>query len=107
MAWTWAGKVKGAYLVAMAKILAWLGGKVVVLDNELEGLTDELEVFGDVNKTLGSRGSLEMNDYVDWIVVEIIDEVVLNKNEFTDSQGMVEGLGVAVIRATNPTDCWK
>jgi len=37
--------------------------------------------------------------------VEIIDEVVLNKDEFTDSEIMVEGLGVAAIRATNSTDC--
>jgi len=118
MACTWAGKVKGVYLATMAKILAWLGGKMVVLEDELEGLTYELEVlenvvevleyelgvFGDGNKTLAWRGSLGMNDYVEWSVVEIIDDVVLNKDEFTDSEGMVEGLGVSTIRATNSTD---
>jgi len=51
----------------MDKILAWLGGKVVVVEDEIEWLMDELEVlenvenvledelgvFGDGNKTLG------------------------------------------------------
>ena len=57
-------------------------------------LEDELEVCGDGNKTLGWRGSLGMNDSVEWNVVEIIDDVVLNKGEFTNSEGKVEGLGV-------------
>ena len=56
-----------------------LGNDVEVLENVAEVLEDELEVFGDGNKTLGWRGSLGMNDYVEWSVVEIIDEVVLNK----------------------------
>ena len=51
-------------------------------------------MFGDGNKTLGWRGSLGMKDSVEWGVVEIIDEVVLNKLEFTKSKWMVKGLGV-------------
>ena len=118
MACNWAGKTRGAYLPAMAKILAWLGGKFVVFGDEAEVLADELgtledvlgnevefledvvevlenelEVFGDGNKTLGWRGSLGMNDSVEWSVVEIIYEVVLNKDEFKNSEWMVEGLG--------------
>ena len=57
-------------------------------------LDDEIEFFGDGIKTLGWRGSLGMNESVEWSVVEIIDEVVLNKDEFTDYEWMVEGLGV-------------
>lgn len=67
MTCTWAGKVKGEYLVAMTKILAWLWGQVVVLEDELEELIaeieglenvaevleDELGVLRDGNKTLG------------------------------------------------------
>jgi len=37
----------------MAKILAWLGGKMVVLEDGLEGLTTKLKGLGDGNKTLG------------------------------------------------------
>ena len=70
-------------------------------------LEDELGVFGDGNKTLGWKGSLGMNDFVEWSVVEIIDEVVINKDEFIDSKWMVEGLGVATIRGANSTDYWK
>ena len=36
--------------------------------------------------------------------MEIIDEVVLNKDDFTKSEGMVEGLGVVEIRVANSTD---
>jgi len=36
--------------------------------------------------------------------VEIIDEVVLNKHEFIDSERMVEGLGVVAFRAANSID---
>ena len=67
---------------------------VEVLENAAVVLEDELAVFGDGNKTLGWRGSLGMNYYVEWSVVEIIDEVVLNKFEFTDSKWLVEGLGI-------------
>ncbi len=98
----------------MDKIIDCLGGKVEVLEDELEGLTteregltSELEIFWDGNKTLGWRGILGMNDYVEWGLVEIIDEVVLNKDEFTYFEGMVEGLRVAAIRASNSTDYWK
>ena len=70
--------------------LELLAYELEVLENVAEVLEDELEVFGDGNKTLGWRGSLGMNDSVEWSVVEIIDEVVLNKYEFTDSKGMVE-----------------
>lgn len=48
-----------------------------------------------------------MNGFVEWIEVEITDEVVLKKDEFKDSEGMVECLGVAAIMAANSTDCWK
>ena len=92
-------------MAAMAKILAWLGGKMVVPEDELEGLTTELKGLGDGNKTLGRRERLAMNDYVERGVVEIIDEVVLNKDEFIDFEGMVEGLGVEAIREANSTDC--
>lgn len=33
--------------------------------------------------------------------MERIDEVVLNKDESADSEGMVEGLGVVAIRVAN------
>ena len=78
---------------AMATILAWLGGEVVFLEDELE--------------KLGWRGSLGMNGFVKLTVVGIIDEVVLNKVVFTVSEGMVEHLGVATVREANSTYCWK
>ena len=71
-----------------------LGNVVEVLENVAAVLEHELAVFGDGNKTLGWRGSLGMKNYVEWGVVEIIDEVVLNKFEFTDSKWLAEGLGV-------------
>ena len=62
-------------------------------------LGDELELFEDGNKTLGWNGCLGKNDSMEWSVVEIMDEVVLNKDEPIDSKTlvskwMVEGLGV-------------
>ena len=107
-------KTIGACMAAMAKILAWLWGKLVVLGDELEVLEDELGTLEDVLgtledklETLGWRGILGINGSVEWTVVDTIDEVVLNKVVFTVSEGMVERLGVAVLKATNSTDCWK
>ena len=57
----------------------------------------------DGNKTLGWRGSLGLNDSVEWSAVEVIDEVVINKDEFTDSKWLVEGLGVKADKAFNST----
>ena len=49
MAWSRAGKTKGSCWSTMAWILACLGGKVLVLEEELEidgGELDEDEEFG-------------------------------------------------------------
>ena len=40
MSCSYLGRIKGAYLVAMAWILAWLGGKLEVLGAELEVVAD-------------------------------------------------------------------
>ena len=93
-------KNKGAKLAAMAKILARLGGKAVVLEDGLENFEDELE-------TLGWRGILGMNGFVEWTVVDIIDEVELNGDVITVSEDTIVSLGVAAVRATNSTKCWK
>ena len=42
------GRTKGAYLVVIANILAWLGGKCVVLSDEVEVLADEVGTLEDV-----------------------------------------------------------
>ena len=66
-----------------------LGNENEVLEKVVEILGDELVVFGDGNKILGWSGSLGMKYFVEWSVVEIIDEVVLNKDEPTDSKWLV------------------
>ena len=48
MAWSCAGKIRGAYQFAIDVILAWLGGRVVVLEEGLEANGDELDDDGDV-----------------------------------------------------------
>ena len=46
----WPGRTEGAYLAAMAKILAFLGGKVVVVGEELEVLADEFGTLEEVRR---------------------------------------------------------
>ena len=42
MLWICPRRTRGAYLAAIAWILAWLGGKVEVLGAELEVVADEI-----------------------------------------------------------------
>ena len=100
MACKGACKTKGAYLAAMAKTLAWLGGKVEVIE-------DELGTFEDKIKTLGWREKLSLNGSIEWTVVEIIKEVELNGFVFRVSEDTVESIGITVVRAAISTDCWK
>ena len=76
-----------------------LGNENDVLENAAEILGDELEVVKDGNKILGWNGCLGKNEFVAWSVVEIMDEVVVNRDEPTYSirlvsKWLVEGLGV-------------
>ena len=76
-----------------------LGNENDVLESAIEILWDELEVAEDGNKVLGWNGCLGKNEFVEWSVVEIMDEVAVNKDEPTDSKRLVskwlvEGLGV-------------
>ena len=70
-----------------------------VLENETKILGDELEVIWDGNNILGWNGCLGKKESVEWSVVEIMDEVVVNSDDPTDSirlvsKWVVEGLGV-------------
>ena len=47
MAFRGACRTNGAYLAAMAWILAWLGGKFEVLGEELEVLADVVKALAD------------------------------------------------------------
>ena len=76
-----------------------LGNENDLLENVAEKLGDELEWVEDGNKILGWNGCLGNNESMEWSVVEIMDEVVVNKDEPTDSKRLVskwlvEGLGV-------------
>ena len=66
-----------------------LGNEKDVLENAAEILGDELEVVWDGNNILGWNGCLGKNESVQWSVVEIIDEVVVNRDEPTDSIKLV------------------
>ena len=89
MACSWAGETKGAYLYAMAKTLVWLGGKVVVLGGEPEMVVDKLDELD----MFGWRGSWGMNGLGEWIVVDIIGEVVVKEAVFTIFEDSVETQG--------------
>ena len=70
-----------------------------LLEKAIEILGDEFEVVEDGNNILGWNGFLGKNESMEWSVVEIMDDVVVNKDEPTDSKRlvskwMVEGLGV-------------
>lgn len=91
------GKTRGAYRFAIAVILAWLGGKVVVLEEGLETNGVELD-DGEYGWWITSLG--------DWIVVDIIGEVVVKEGVFTMSEVCAETLGEIVVRADISTNCW-
>ena len=75
------------------------GNENDVLENAEEKLVDGVEVLEDGNNTLGWNGCLGTNGSVEWSVVEIMGEVVVNGDEPWDSKRLVskwvvEGLGV-------------
>ena len=76
-----------------------VGNENDVFENVEEKLVDGVEVVEDENNTLGWNGHLGINGYVEWSVVEIMDDVVVNRDEPCDSKRLVskwevEGLGV-------------
>ena len=76
-----------------------LGNENGVLENAEEKLVDGVEAVEDGNNTLGRNGLLGTNGSMEWSVVEIMDEVVVNRDEPIDSKRLVykwavEGLGV-------------
>lgn len=98
MAWSCAGKTTRAYRFSIAVILDWLGGKVVVLEEGLE--TDRGELDDDEDGWL-------ITGLGDWIVVDIIGEVVVKEGVFTVSEDYAKISEAAAVRATSSTDCWR
>ena len=82
----------------MAKILAWLGGKVLVVEEGLEMDGDELDDGEDGWWIIGLG---------DWIVVVTIGEVVVNEGVFTVSEDCAEISDAVVVRAASSIDCWR
>lgn len=69
------------------------------MENAEEKLVDGVEVGEDGNNIVGWNGCFGINGSVEWSVVEIMDEVVVNSDDPTDSISLVskwevEGLGV-------------
>ncbi len=77
--------------------------KVVVLEEGLELSVDELNEL----EVFGWRGSLGINGLGEWTVVDIIGEVVVNEGVFIIFEDSTESSEVAVVRASNSTDCWR
>ena len=71
-------------------ILAWLGGKVVVLEEGLETDGNELD---------DGEGVLWITGLGDWTVVDTIGEVVVKEGVFTVSEVCAETSRVAIVRA--------
>ena len=76
-----------------------LGNENDVLENAEGKLVGGVEVGEDGNNTLGWNGCFGIKGSVEWSVVEIMDEVVVNRDEPCDSKRLVskwvvEGLGV-------------
>ena len=97
MAWSFAGKTRGAYLFAIVVILVWIEGKVVVVEEGLE--TD--------------GGELDDDEYYwwisgldDWILVATIDEVVAKEVGFTTSEACEDTPRTTLVRATSLVDFW-
>ena len=88
------------------------GNENDVLENAEGKLVDGVEVGADGNNILGWNVCLGINGFVEWSVVELRDEVVVNKDEPTDSKRLVanwevEGLCVYADKAASSTEYWK
>lgn len=87
----------------MIEILVWLGGKLFLLEERLEMVGDELDEL----EMLDCRGNWGINGLGEWIVVDIIGEVVVNEGVFTIFEDSVESSEVEIVRAANSTKCWR
>ena len=82
----------------MAWILAWLGGKVLIVEEGLELDGDELD-YGEDGWWITSLGV--------WIVVDTIGEVMVKEGVFTVSEDCAKILEATAVRETSSTYCWR
>lgn len=90
MSWSCVGKIRGAYQFAMAWILTWLGGKVLVVEEGLELDGDELD-DGENGWWIIGLG--------EWTVVDNIGEVMVKECVFIVSEDCAEILEAIAMRA--------